>query len=139
MRVGWGIGGWEHARADFSCEGRHMGGEGQGIRGKGLGVSSRKDGVGNSFPTPLKGARMNSRVQLHKRDACATSLSALTSYPYPLIPSAIIFPMRKGPQTSVIFCGDYTRTFTTTHLRTVKQLLDRDFRKELKYVRMNGG
>ena len=68
--------------------------------------------------------------------------------------------MTEGPQTSVIYCGDCLRFFAAFSFAdtarkecerlwmqeqvmiqcvTVKQLIDRDFRKELEYVRMTGG
>jgi len=42
-------------------------------------------------------------------------------------------------QTSVIYCGDCLDEQINIQLVTVKQLIDRDFRKELEYIRMLGG
>lgn len=44
--------------------------------------------------------------------------------------------MTEGPQTSAIYCGD---CLTIIPFVIVKQLIDRDFRKELEYVQMTGG
>ncbi len=64
-------------------------------------------------------------------------------------PTALFFcynlPMSgDSVQTSVIYCGDCLDELkclldNCINLVTVKQLIDRDYRKELEYVRMLGG